>query len=157
MNRVSFRGVKPAGFHPGLIRPHYIPVIRIADINTFGRFNIQSFRAIPEYFRFGFPAAVLLGDNQAIEHLQRSVEDPTPEVAGWFNRVEAVAHQLMRDVKVPEDVHPEVAALSAIYEASYSIDGHRLVNITFGDTAEVCGYSGSLVSKTLIRLFHEED
>lgn len=90
---------------------------------------------------------------EAVTHLQQGVEDITPEISGWFTRVEGMALLLTRDLELPKDVHPEVVALSAIYEASHRLDGPRLVNITLGDTMEVCGYGGGLVSRTKNRLF----
>lgn len=93
--------------------------------------------------------------HEAVTHLQLGVEVTTPEITGWFNRMEGMALLLTRDLELPDDVHPEVAALAAIYEASYRLHGPRLVNITFGDAMEVCGYGGGLVSRTRIMLFPE--
>lgn len=89
----------------------------------------------------------------AVKHLRKGVEKSTPAITWWFSRVEGMALLLVRDMKLPEGIHPEVAALSAIYEASHRIDGHRLVNLTYADTMEVCGMSGALVSKTKNILF----
>jgi hypothetical protein len=91
--------------------------------------------------------------HEAVKHLRKGVERTTPSITGWFTRVEGMALQLVRDMNLPEGIHPEVAALSAIYEASHRLHGPRLVNITYKDTMEVCGMSGALVSKTRMTLF----
>lgn len=89
----------------------------------------------------------------AIALLRKGVELMTPAITGWFTRVENLALQLARNLTLPEDIYREVAALSAIYEASYLLLGPRLVNITFRDAGEVCGMSGALVSRSKNILF----
>jgi hypothetical protein len=92
----------------------------------------------------------------AVTHLRRAVDPTTPAITGWFTRAEQKAHALAGALNIPEGVLPEVAALAIIYEASHRLDGPRLVNLTYGDTMEVCGRSGAFVGKVRNTLFPDK-
>ena len=92
----------------------------------------------------------------AVTHLRRAVGRTTPAITGWFTRAEQKAHALAGALNIPERILPEVAALAIVYEAFHSLDGPRLVNLTYGDTMEVCGRSGAFVSKVRNTLFPDK-